>query len=119
MTQRKNWQWLESNPRALEVVDQLGVLSDHALADLLATQGGVATNAQVSGWRRSRGIEPSRVRRDLRREYTEAEIRHILEAAVRPGNGLGSALAAVGRSVGSVTLMIERDRTPVAPASFK
>ena len=28
---------------------------------------------------------------------TEAEIRHILEAAVRPGKGLGSALAAVGR----------------------
>ena len=50
---------------------------------------------------------------------TEAEIRHILEAAVRPGNGLGSALAAIGRSVGGVTLQIERDQTPVAPASFK
>jgi plasmid stability protein len=50
---------------------------------------------------------------------TEAEIRHILEAAVRPGKGLGSALAAVGRSVGGVTLKIERDRTPVVPASFK
>jgi antitoxin FitA len=50
---------------------------------------------------------------------TEAEIRHILEAAVRPGHGLGSALAAVGRSVGGVSLKIERDRTPVVPASFK
>lgn len=50
---------------------------------------------------------------------TEAEIRHILEAAVRPGNGLGSALAAIGRKVGGVTLKIERDRTPVVPAGFK
>lgn len=50
---------------------------------------------------------------------TEAEIRHILEAAVRPGRGLGSALAAVGRSVGGLELKLERDRSPVAPASFK
>ena len=50
---------------------------------------------------------------------TEAEIRHILEAAVRPGKGIGSALAVVGRSVGGVALKIERDRTPVVPASFK
>ncbi len=50
---------------------------------------------------------------------TEAEIRHILEAAVRPGNGLGSALAAIGRRAGGITLQIERDRTPVVPASFK
>jgi plasmid stability protein len=49
---------------------------------------------------------------------TEAEIRHILEAAVRPGNGLGSALAAIGRSLGGVELKLERDRSPVAPASF-
>jgi len=50
---------------------------------------------------------------------TEAEIRHILEAAVQPGNGLGSALAAIGRSVGGMELKLERDRSPVAPASFK
>ena len=50
---------------------------------------------------------------------TEAEIRHILEVAVRPSNGLGSALAAIGRSLGGVELQPERDRTPVAPASFK
>jgi hypothetical protein len=86
VTQRKNWQWLDTNPRALEVVDQLGVLSDHALADLLATKGVVATNDQVSGWRRSRGIEPSRVRRDLRREYTEAEIRQWIGAYQAVGN---------------------------------
>ena len=50
---------------------------------------------------------------------TEAEIRHILDAAVRPGNGLGSTLAAIGRSVGGAALPIERDRTPVVPARFK
>jgi plasmid stability protein len=50
---------------------------------------------------------------------TEAEIRLILEAAVRPGKGLGSALAEIGRSVGGVALKIERDRTPVSPARFE
>lgn len=50
---------------------------------------------------------------------TEAEIRHILEAAVRPARGLGSALADIGRAAGGLDLGIERDRTPVAPASFK
>jgi len=50
---------------------------------------------------------------------TEAEIRHILETAVRPGNGLGSTLAAIGRNLGGVVLKIERDTTPLAPASLK
>jgi antitoxin FitA len=50
---------------------------------------------------------------------TEAEIRHILEAAVRPGKGLGSALGAIGRSLGGIELKVDRDRTRVAPASFK
>lgn len=50
---------------------------------------------------------------------TEAEIRHILEGAVRPQRGLGSALASIGRSLGGVELAIERDRTPVAPAKFR
>jgi plasmid stability protein len=50
---------------------------------------------------------------------TEAEIRHILEAAVRPQQGLGSALAAIGRRFGGVELETRRDTTPVAPARFK
>lgn len=50
---------------------------------------------------------------------TEAEIRHILEGVVRPQRGIGSALAAIGRSLGGVELKNERDRTPVAPAKFK
>ncbi len=50
---------------------------------------------------------------------TEAEIRLILEAAVRPGNGLGSALAAIGRDLGGVELKTKRDTSPMTPASFK
>ena len=49
---------------------------------------------------------------------TEAEIRHILENAVRPKVGIGSALAAIGRSLGGVELDLQRDASPVAPASF-
>lgn len=50
---------------------------------------------------------------------TEAEVRHILEAAVAPRLGLGSALAAVGRSLGGVELDIRRDAAPVEPAEFE
>ncbi len=49
---------------------------------------------------------------------TEAEIRHILENAVRPKVGIGSALAAIGRSLGGVELDLQRDASPVVPASF-
>lgn len=50
---------------------------------------------------------------------TEAEIRQILETAVRPVVGLGTALASVGRAAGGVELKIERDRRAVEPANFK
>lgn len=49
---------------------------------------------------------------------TEAEVRDILEAAVRPRVGLGTALAAIGRAVGGVELALKRDPAPVKPASF-
>ena len=49
---------------------------------------------------------------------TEAEIRHILENAVRPQVGIGSALAAIGRSLGGVDLDLRRDASLVVPASF-
>ena len=49
---------------------------------------------------------------------TEAEIRNILENAVRPQVGIGSALAAIGRSLGGVDLDLRRDANPVVPASF-
>ena len=50
---------------------------------------------------------------------TEAEIRFILEGAVAPKVGLGTALAAIGRSLGGAELVFERDQRPIVPASFE
>jgi plasmid stability protein len=62
-----------------------------------------------------------RVRAAMHGLSTEAEIRAILENAVRPESRikLGSLLAEIGREVGGVDLEIERDRTPVGPVSFE
>ena len=49
---------------------------------------------------------------------TEAEIRNILESAVRPKLGIGSALAAIGRDLGGADLNFQRDSAPVEPARF-
>ena len=49
---------------------------------------------------------------------TEAEIRNILASAVTPKIGIGTALAAIGRSVGGLDLDLRRDATPVRPAKF-
>jgi antitoxin FitA len=48
---------------------------------------------------------------------TEAEIRAILDAAVKPAGeiGIGSALAALGRRFRGVDLEIERDPAPARP----
>ncbi len=52
---------------------------------------------------------------------TEAEIRAILESAVRPEGRikLGSPLAEIGREVGGIELEIERERTPAEPMRFE
>lgn len=52
---------------------------------------------------------------------TEAEIRAILETAVRPPERikLGAALAAIGQASGGVELDIARDQTPAGPLSFE
>lgn len=50
---------------------------------------------------------------------TEAEIRTILENAVRPALGMGAALAAIGQSLGGITLDLPRDSHPVNPAAFE
>ncbi len=52
---------------------------------------------------------------------TEAEVRDILEQAVRPTGRLrvGSELAAFGRRLGGVELDLTRDPTPTEPASFE
>ena len=49
----------------------------------------------------------------------EAEIRFILESAVAPKVGLGSALAAIGRSLGGVELDVHQDKRAVEPANFR
>ena len=62
-----------------------------------------------------------RVRAATHGRSTEAEIRAILEFAVRPEGRikLGSLLAEIGREVGGVDLEIERDKTPAEPISFE
>lgn len=52
---------------------------------------------------------------------TEAEIRSILENAVRPTDRLriGSALAAFGEELDGAELEFRRDPSPVDPASFE
>jgi hypothetical protein len=44
--------------------------------------------------------------------------RTTLEAAVKPKLGLGTQLAAIGRSLGGVSIDISRDPTPVKSAKF-
>lgn len=50
---------------------------------------------------------------------TEAEIRHILEQAVAPVQGLGDALAALGRDLGGIDIPLQRDPSPVNAAQFE
>lgn len=52
---------------------------------------------------------------------TEAEIRAILEEAVRPKTRIkiGSELAAFGQRFGGLDLNITRDQTPTEPAVFE
>jgi plasmid stability protein len=52
---------------------------------------------------------------------TEAEIRAILEEAVRPEGRikLGSELAAFGKLFGGIELEIERDQSPAGSVSFE
>jgi antitoxin FitA len=52
---------------------------------------------------------------------TEAEIRTILEEAVKPAEeaGIGSALASLGRRFVVDELKTQRDKTPARPISFE
>lgn len=62
-----------------------------------------------------------RIRAATHGRSAEAEIRAILENAVRPEGRvkLGSLLAEIGQEVGGVDLTIERDRTVSEPVSFE
>ena len=61
-----------------------------------------------------------RVRARQHGRSTEAEIRAILNGAVRPAKRfkLGSALLALGKPLGGVDLEITRDKSPAAPADL-
>jgi plasmid stability protein len=50
---------------------------------------------------------------------TEAEVREILNTAVQPPVGLGTALAALGKRIGGVDLSRSRKRSPARAASFE
>ena len=52
---------------------------------------------------------------------TEAEIRAILEAAVKPAEeqGIGSSLKAFGRRFHGVDLAVDRDPSPAQPIRFE
>ena len=62
-----------------------------------------------------------RVRAALNGRSTEAEIRHILAAAVatKPKLRIGSELAAFGRRNRGIDLNLKRDRRPIEPAKFE
>jgi antitoxin FitA len=61
-----------------------------------------------------------RVRARQHGRSTEAEIRAILDVAVRPTSRmrLGSALAALAKPFGGLELGIKRDKTPARPADL-
>jgi plasmid stability protein len=50
---------------------------------------------------------------------TEAEVRAILEDAVRPPIKIGAKLAGFGHRFGGLELDIARDRAPTEPADFE
>ncbi len=61
-----------------------------------------------------------RVRAKRHGRSTEAEIRAILDRAVRPATRmrLGSALAALAKPLGGLDLKTRRDKTPAEPADL-
>ena len=62
-----------------------------------------------------------RVRAARHGRSTEAEVRAILDEAVRPITSvkLGSMLSAIGAKFGRTAPNFDRDRTPADPASFE
>jgi plasmid stability protein len=61
-----------------------------------------------------------RVRARRHGRSTEAEVRAILEGAIRPATrlGLGSALATLVKPFGGVELETKRDKKPATPADL-
>jgi plasmid stability protein len=72
---------------------------------------------------RNIGVETHRALRARAKRHgrsTEAEIRAILDGAVKPARRLriGYALAALAKPLGGIELKIQRDNTPAAPADL-
>jgi plasmid stability protein len=62
-----------------------------------------------------------KLRAALHGRSTEAEIREILEEAVRPETRVkvGSELAAFGQRFGGIDLDVAREQAPTEPATFE
>ncbi|HEF5872710.1 TPA: Arc family DNA-binding protein [Burkholderia cenocepacia] len=62
-----------------------------------------------------------RIRAAQHGRSTEAEVRDILEQAVRPGGRprLGTLLAEIGREAGGIDFEVRRDKTRTDPMSFE
>jgi len=62
-----------------------------------------------------------RIRAAQHGRSTEAEVRDILEQAVRPGGRprLGTLLAEIGREAGGIDFEVQRDKAPTDPMSFE
>ncbi|RQS33863.1 Arc family DNA-binding protein [Burkholderia sp. Bp8992] len=62
-----------------------------------------------------------RIRAAQHGRSTEAEVRDILEQAVRPGGRprLGTLLAEIGREAGGIDFEVQRDKSPTDPMSFE
>ncbi|MGR3908440.1 Arc family DNA-binding protein [Burkholderia sp. SR8] len=62
-----------------------------------------------------------RIRAAQHGRSTEAEVRDILEQAVRPGGRprLGTLLAEIGRETGGIDFDVRRDTSPTDPMSFE
>ena len=58
-------------------------------------------------------------RAELHERSTEAEMRLILQNAVRPQRGMGTVLAEIGRKHGGVEFPKTRKRSPIRPASLE
>ncbi|RQV04101.1 Arc family DNA-binding protein [Burkholderia cenocepacia] len=62
-----------------------------------------------------------RIRAAQHGRSTEAEVRDILEQAVRPGGRprLGTLLAEIGREAGGIDFEVRRDASSIDPMSFE
>ncbi|PFH29295.1 MULTISPECIES: FitA-like ribbon-helix-helix domain-containing protein [Burkholderia] len=62
-----------------------------------------------------------RIRAAQHGRSTEAEVRDILEQAVRPGGRtrLGTLLAEIGREAGGIDFEVQRDKAPTDPMRFE